>query len=253
MRTAKVMAAWLAMVTGLGGVAGAQAQDYSAFDVAFGAAITSNYVDAGISQSANGPAVQAYIEKTFGMAYGGLWASTVRFEDEADVEMTVYAGIRPEWGPLEFDFGLGYTFYPGGLEDPEFELHTAAEWEALDWLTFEKEISWSPGENEWEFEGGAEIGLGNGFALFGGLGYALFSEIDETDYLFWHVGASWTYADTLTIAAYYTDTNLTEVQCDDDHDAPNICGPAFLATLSFDTSLSKLFGWGGAGGGDDDD
>ncbi len=248
MQGLKVLAA--TVLLSVGGAAGAaRAQDWSSFDIAFGAAITSNYVDAGISQSANGPAVQAYIEKTFGMAYAGLWASTVRFEDEGDVEMKIYAGTRPEWGVFEFDFGISYTFYPGGLDDPEFELAAAVEWEPLEWLTIEKEVSWSPGENEWEFEGEAEIALGNGFALFGGVGYALFSEIDETDYLFWSVGGSWTYADTLTLAVYYTDTNLTPTQCDDEHDAPNICGGAFLATLSFDTSLSALFG----GRGEDDD
>ena len=232
---------------GLASQASAQQQLFGeAFDVAFGGAVTSNYVSSGISQSANGPAVQAYIEKTFGMAYAAAWASTVRFEDESDVEIDLGVGLRPEWGPLEFDFGYTYVLYAGGIEDAEHELHAAVEWAANDWLTLEKEIEWGPAENEWTFEGGAELEFGNGFALFGGLGYALFSEVDETDYLFWRLGASYTYLDTITFSVAYSDTNLTEDECDDQFDAPTICGPAFLATLSFDTTLGGLFGGAGA-------
>ena len=49
----------------------AAAQD--SFSLSYGAAVTSNYIDKGTSQSDGKPAVQGYVEGAYGIFYGGVW------------------------------------------------------------------------------------------------------------------------------------------------------------------------------------
>ena len=90
-----------------------------AFDVALGAAVVSDYMFRGITQTDHDPALQAYVEPSLGMFYGGVWASNVDFvTPDPDVEIDLYAGVRPEFGPVSMDFGYLRYFYPGA---PDFE------------------------------------------------------------------------------------------------------------------------------------
>lgn len=82
---------------------------------------TSDYVFRGISQSYEDPAVQGGVDATCGMFYAGVWASNIDFvrpgnnlAGDASVEVDLYAGIKPTWGPLTFDLGVIYYWYPGG-------------------------------------------------------------------------------------------------------------------------------------------
>src|SRR5689334_7922620 len=68
----------------------------SPWDIAFGAAVMNDYNFRGISQSAHGPAGFAYFEP--------------RYNITPDVQ--VYGGIRPTFGPVAFDFGAIYYWYP---------------------------------------------------------------------------------------------------------------------------------------------
>ncbi len=84
------------------------------FHLAYGAALTSNYISDGATQSNDNPAVQGYVEGTYGVFYGGAWASTVDFPDDPDYgedsfELDLYAGIRPTIGT--FDLDLAYYRY----------------------------------------------------------------------------------------------------------------------------------------------
>ena len=95
------------------------------FSWSVNAAITSDYVFRGVSQSDNDPAVQAGFDATWGILYAGLWGTSVDddFVGGSDAEIDFYAGIKPTLGPATFDFGVLYYWYPGstsaGAGDPD--------------------------------------------------------------------------------------------------------------------------------------
>jgi uncharacterized protein (TIGR02001 family) len=77
-------------------------------DVAFGAAVTTNYMSDGITQTDNGPAAQGYAELSSGIFYSGIWLSNVKLDADR-LEADLYAGIRGEAGGVELD--LAYYRY----------------------------------------------------------------------------------------------------------------------------------------------
>jgi hypothetical protein len=91
----------------------------SPWDVAFGASITNNYVFRGISQSNRNGSVAAYFEPRYNITpdlqlYAGVGGASISFTNRAAAEIDVYAGIRPTFGALAFDFGVWGYLYPGG-------------------------------------------------------------------------------------------------------------------------------------------
>lgn len=92
---------------------------YDPWDVAFGAAITNNYVFRGISQSNRNASVSAYFEPRYNInkdlqLYVGVAGNSISFANRAAAEVDVYAGIRPTFGAAAFDFGVWGYLYPGG-------------------------------------------------------------------------------------------------------------------------------------------
>lgn len=152
------------------------------FDIAFGAAVMTDYNFRGISQSDRGPSVSAYIEPRFNITpnvqlYAGIGGLSVKLPTDPTAEIDLYAGIRPTFGALSFDFGVLYYYYPH--EDQIFVLETG----------------------------------GPGFGSFPTTqppaGYVPFT-LDDTD--FWEIygKAAYVFNDTVTIgaAAYYADNWL---------------------------------------------
>lgn len=93
--------------------------------------VTSDYVFRGISQNREKPAFQGGADVTYGIFYAGVWGSDVNFGQNADglpvgsgnpgsavanVEIDVYAGIKPVWGPITFDLGIITYNYLGGKD-----------------------------------------------------------------------------------------------------------------------------------------
>ena len=91
----------------------------SPFDVAFGAALVSDYNFRGITQSNHKPSVWAYFEPRYDIIkdlqlYAGIAGESIVFPNRAAAEIDLYAGIRPTLGALTLDFGVWYYWYPGG-------------------------------------------------------------------------------------------------------------------------------------------
>jgi uncharacterized protein (TIGR02001 family) len=89
----------------------------SPWDIAFGAALMSDYNFRGISQSDRGPAVSAYIEPRYNITptlqlYAGIAGSSVKLATDPTAEIDFYGGIRPTFGDFAFDFGGIYYYYP---------------------------------------------------------------------------------------------------------------------------------------------
>src|SRR5262245_25093465 len=89
----------------------------SMWDIAFGGALMTDYNFRGISQSDLGPSVFAYSELRFKPSanfeiYAGTAGWSVKLPTSPTGEFDFYAGIRPTFGPLSFDFGAIYYYYP---------------------------------------------------------------------------------------------------------------------------------------------
>jgi uncharacterized protein (TIGR02001 family) len=91
----------------------------SPWDFAFGAAVMNDYIFRGITQSDHKPSVAEYQELRYNLnpslqAYLGLSGESIDFPNRAAAEFDFYGGIRPTVGPLAFDLGIWYYYYPGG-------------------------------------------------------------------------------------------------------------------------------------------
>jgi uncharacterized protein Gcw-chp len=93
--------------------------DSSAWDIAFGSAIMSDYVFRGVTQSNHKPSVTAYFEPRYNVnkdlqLYIGSSFESISFANRAAAEVDIYGGIRPTFGAFAFDFGVWGYLYPGG-------------------------------------------------------------------------------------------------------------------------------------------
>ncbi|MGA7390997.1 MAG: TorF family putative porin, partial [Pseudolabrys sp.] len=91
----------------------------SPWDIAFGAAIMNDYIFRGVTQSGHKPSVAAYFEPRYNIIpnwqlYAGISGESIKFANNAAAEIDFYGGVRPTFGPLAFDFGFWYYYYPGG-------------------------------------------------------------------------------------------------------------------------------------------
>src|SRR5262245_37089798 len=81
----------------------------SPWDIAFGAAVMSDYNFRGITQSNHRPSVNAYFEPRYNVndslqLYAGVGGYSIAFPNNAAAEIDFYGGIRPTFGKLALDF-----------------------------------------------------------------------------------------------------------------------------------------------------
>ncbi len=83
--------------------------------IAGSAALTTDYLFRGISQTDNDPAVQVGLEWGADVGsvspYVGVWGSNLNFTD-ANIELDWTAGLRGKIGEMTWDLGLIYYTYP---------------------------------------------------------------------------------------------------------------------------------------------
>ncbi len=202
---------------------------------------TSDYIFRGFSQSARDPAWQVGADISYGILYAGVWSSRIDFGDTglpakniATAEVDFYAGIKPVWGPANFDFGVIYYAYPNardnGAELDYVELKGGVSGSfipALDKLTLGYTLFYSP-----EYTGKTGQVFTNEFmaayelpkmwvftptvsALLGyqignnSLNYLSVVGNGEDNYLYWNAGLALA-VDKLTLDFRYWDTNLSD-------------------------------------------
>jgi uncharacterized protein (TIGR02001 family) len=286
----------------------------SPWDIAFGAAIASDYNFRGISQSDRGASVSAYFEPRYNMnpnlqLYAGIAGSSVKLATDPTAEIDLYGGIRPTFGALALDFGFMYYLYPHEREidgllvtaPPSFNtsLKNTDFWEVYAKATYTFNDQFSVGANlyyspDWLNTGADGTYLsgtakyvmpatflpsGVGMYVSGELGYywlgttdlavsstgfavyvnnAGTGGIDLPSYAYWNAGIGFTYK-VLTLDLRYHDTNLNKDECNaltgdpganasggvivgnsTQFGSSNWCGSAFVAKLSFDTTLAAF-------------
>jgi uncharacterized protein (TIGR02001 family) len=80
-----------------------------------GAALLTDYIYRGVSYSAHYPSVGSYVDVQYGWLYAWTNFNSVKFSTSPAVEITMATGVRPTFGPFEFDIGWAYYYYPGEL------------------------------------------------------------------------------------------------------------------------------------------
>lgn len=205
-------------------------EDWLPGEVGGHVALTSNYIDRGITQSSNDPAIQGSLEYSVGTglgntrAYIGTWSSSVNLEGErstANVEIDALFGIRGEIDDFSWDVGGAYFYYPGTRSADNFdywEIPVVLGYQVSDQLALELTNLFSP-ENQ--FNTGLAnyiIGLAYydipvpyvGLQLFGGLGYQYIEDdFNGTD---WRLGAT-VNVKGVDFTVAYTDTDYRAREC----------------------------------------
>lgn len=200
-------------------------------EVAFNAAIGSDYVFRGVSQNEGDPAISAGVDVTQGLFYAGAWAGNVSFAGDADTdaEIDLYAGVRPAFGGFDWDFGVVSYFYagqPDGADYDYVELKAAAS-RAVGPATLGAAIYHSPdffgvSEDEATYaELNAAISPADKWTLSAAVGRQWVSS--SFDYTAWNLGAAYQLTERLGLDVRYFDT--------DEHDFGSAYDSRVVASL----------------------
>ena len=141
------------------------------------AAVTSNYVWRGMTQTDDQAAVSGgidYVSKSG--FYVGTWASNVDFGDDTSAEIDVYGGYTFDAGDIGFDVGYIFYGFPGGGDADVSEVYASASWEFLTvgaYVTADSEAGADFGDDfylyadlAFEISEGLELGFHYGLADF---------------------------------------------------------------------------------------
>jgi uncharacterized protein (TIGR02001 family) len=189
----------------------ASAQDV---DVAFNAAVSTDYVFRGVSQTDEDPALSAGVDATVGSFYVGAWGSNVDFGDDTDLEVDLYGGYRTELGGWALDFGVvGYLYgnAPDGADYDYIELKAAAS-RAVGPVTVGGVVYYSPDffgaadEEAWFWETNLAFTPAEDWTVSAAVGTQVL-DVSE-DYVTWNIGAAYAATDNLVLDVRYFDTDL---------------------------------------------
>jgi uncharacterized protein (TIGR02001 family) len=220
------------------------------FDFAFGAALTTDYVSRGITNSDSRPAIQGYVEPSFGPLYANVWSSNVDYGDDEfeGAEIDTAVGLRPEFGPWSLNVGYVHYFYAPEDVSPDYgELFAKADYNFQDLFTIGARLFFAPdfnqsGKTATFIAGGVKVPLPHDFAVYGGIGYQFFEDPDAFEQLAWTAGLSYTWK-AVTFDVRYWDTDLEEDECAVRSGFRDGCDARIVGTVSIDTSWSALKNW----------
>lgn len=227
----------LASVPGVAGGLKDEPVAGDAFAVTGFVGVTSDYVFRGLSFNRHQPTAQGQVDLTYGIVYGGIFASGVDFDDKAfglkanaNVEIDIYGGIKPKWRDVTFDFGvIGYMYTDknrvGYKEQDYLELKAGASVTVLKDLAIGGNFFFSPdGQNTvgevYTIEGTIAKPLFTqgpiGVAVSGTVGGVFFEDKRDffgatlNDYVYYNAGATVTIMEKFSVDFRYWDTDLKE-------------------------------------------
>ena len=233
----------------------------SPWDFTVGGGLTSNYIFRGISQSNNGPSVNANAELRYTFsdtwaAYVGTAGSSIKLtnvDQSPSMELDAIGGVRGTFGAFSTDFGAIAYIYPG-LKTPTalvfptnptfYEGYAKFGYNITDTVSVGANAFYSPsfldtGANGTYVSATAKWALPMDFALSGEFGRQYFGTTDSKhldannkrfalpDYNYWNAGLSYSYK-FATLDLRYHGTDLDKKEC------AMITGPT--TTLAGDTS-----------------
>lgn len=213
-------------------MSGAALAEERKFEWSVTATGTSDYIFRGISLNDEDPAFQASIDASYGIFYAGVWGSMVEGEGFEPVELDWYAGVKPVWGPVTFDFGVVYyTYFWGDPSETNYvELKAGAEFSPNDKLTLTPVFWFTPDQDNYAetytIEGTAayelpQVGIFTP-TISGLVGYtdadeAEFFATNTDSYTYWNAGLALA-VEKFTFDFRYWDTDIDDglgVQADE--------------------------------------
>jgi uncharacterized protein (TIGR02001 family) len=232
----------------------------STFDINASASITSDYNYRGYTLSDHRPSASTNFEATYNIFFAGMNAASVQMPMLSQFQMTDYAGIRPVFGKLTVETGIGYFSYPGSPIDVSYpEYYIAPTYALTSNLTIGANVYYAPDYSRtgaWENYNSitGKYTFDSGLAMSGELGRQSFSTTRATalaaaiklpDYTYWNFGFSYTYK-VMTFDLRYFATTLSKQDCNlITGTAPagmgsSGCDPAIIGTLSWSANMSGL-------------
>ena len=188
-------------------------------DIAFGAALTSNYISDGITQTRNGPAGQFYFEAQSGFFYSGIWTSNVSLGDD-NQEVDLYAGIRGTAVGVDLDLAYFRYLY---FEDTG---NCCGEWVAKADIPLGGPVTLNTRADYDPQADAAQATLGVTVEFSDKLEFtAAIQESFATNIADWNAGFTWSMTDTLSL-----DLRLYDSQIDD---------ARFVVALAYDFSTGE--------------
>ena len=220
----------------------------SPWDFTVGGALTSNYIFRGISQSNNGPSVNANAELRYTFsdtwaAYVGTAGSSIKLTDHdpsPTMELDVMGGVRGTFGAFSTDFGVQAYVYPG-LSTPTangvfptnptfYEGYAKLGYNITETISVGANYFYSPnflntGAVGNYYSATAKWTLPMDFALSGEFGHQMLGTTDSVhtntknvarynmpDYNYWNAGISYSYK-FATLDLRYHGTDLSKAEC----------------------------------------
>ena len=212
----------VARADGEPGAAAAPAKEERKFEWSLTMGATSDYIFRGISSNNEDPAFQPSINASYGIFYAGLWGSNIT-DPLNPWETDIYAGITPELGPVTFDFGIVYYWYPGADDSDTYEFKAGASFSPIKNLKLTPVFWYVPDQNNsvevYTIEGTAAYELpacGIFTPTISGLvGYSEapdgpaegFFTGDVNSYTYWNVGLALA-VENVTMDFRYWDTDI---------------------------------------------
>lgn len=232
----------------------------STFDINASASVTSDYNYRGYTLSDHRPSASTNWEATYNIFFAGINAASVQMPMLSQIQTTSYGGIRPVFGNLTVETGIGYFSYPGSPIDISYpEYYIAPSYALTPKVNVGVNIYYAPDYSRtgaWENYASvtAKYTFNSGLSVSGELGHQSFGTTKPTalaaalklpDYTYWNFGFAYTYK-VLTFDLRYFDTTLSKQNCNlITGTAPvgagsNGCTPAIIGTLSWSANLSGL-------------
>lgn len=183
--------------------------------VTFNVGLTSDYVFRGVSQTDESPALQAGVDVSSGVFYGGLWASNVDFYDSTDAEIDAYVGIKPTAGPVSFDLGAiyyGYVNAPSSADYAYWEFKAAASVPAGP-LTLGAAAYYSPeffggvGDSLY-YEANASVSPADKWTISAAVGKQTINDFSFLDYTTYNIGVGYAFTDKISGDLRFHDSDL---------------------------------------------
>lgn len=189
------------------------------------AAVTSDYVFRGVSQTNGDPAVQAGFEWADAGFYAGAWGSNISWlsdlsSDDAEIssslELDVYAGFRGSLGDgAAFDVGAIYYAYPGDFPSGFNDADTAELYGAITFNVFTAKYSYAvtdlfgypDSDGSGYLDLAANVPFAGTWTLNLHAGHQWIESNEAFEYLDWKVGVTKAFANGFSLAAAYLDTD----------------------------------------------
>ena len=188
----------------------ALAQD---FDLSFNAGAATDYVWRGVSQTDENPQLSAGVDTSlWSLGYAGAWISNVDFNNGTDAEFDLYAGVKPQVGPVTLDLGAiyyGYINQPSGPDQNFVELKAAGSLPVgpatLGAAVFYSDDFFGETGPATYVELNGSIPVAEKISISGAVGR---QNVDyDGDYTTWNLGAGYALNDVVGFDLRYHDTN----------------------------------------------